>query len=188
MFSTEKSWGEADSAAASTESAQTTQFFKLNLTKLAKSLATIPFYERQSYDVGLFDAGELCDMDVKAANSRNNCHDVTPTTVQTIDGGGALALQKKQATTMPYDTPHMASGGGADVHNSATATTVAVDVDDELNDLLMLGVKPLSTIDNSKMLLTGGDGIVEDVRPVAVVKAAATSNDIQQWLDDILDD
>lgn len=182
VFSTEKNWGDDDSAT------ELTQFFKLNLTNLAKSLTTIPFYKRQSYCDNLFDANELVDMDVKAMEKRRFLSDFTAvaaTTEPTVDAAvqpppAAMPASEKASSKVTAVTNEFLAG-------TIEAGTIEVDDDDELNDLLMIDAKPVvAMMDNNRKTVESKK--LEDP-PVPVSAATpASSNDIQQWLDDILDD
>lgn len=64
VFSTERNWENNTEA--------TSQYFKLNILDLAKTLASLPFYVRQGYAPEIFDTAELKEMEKQASQGKKH--------------------------------------------------------------------------------------------------------------------
>lgn len=159
VFSTERNWD-------NNSEVLTSQYFKLNVLDLAKTLASLPFYVRQGYATELFDEVELKEMVTNARpipkHLRNDLSTLTKPMHKSIDKNQASA-----DVVVPIAHP---------IQENAPFT----DDSDGLNALLQCTVQPissLSTVANLKIVTT----------PTTTASNEA-SKDIQQWLDDIFND
>lgn len=160
LFNSEKSWEAKD------DWYNRDEYFHLNLVELTKSLATIPFYERQNYSKDIFSSDEIEDMNRQAkyqyfkwsANSQNN--------------SGRSANESSM-------------GEKCDIKQTQSAVNLPQKDEDDLDELLSLpgtiqqGVQ--SSIHPSTTSLSSSE----------TVQLGQTSNedstdDIQKWLDDVL--
>lgn len=155
LFSTERNWENNAEA--------TSQYFKLNILNLARTLGSLPFYVRQGYTTDIFDSAELKEMDTNACQMQLN-------------------LRKELSTlAKPKYKPKDQEDTSAEVVDlMQESASITMDDSDELNALLECTVQPIPSLSD----------VALDCIEIPIVTAPTTtaSKDIQQWLDDIFDD
>lgn len=155
LFNSEKSWEAND------DWYNRDEYFQLNLVELSKSLATIPFYERQNYGKDIFSSLEIEDMDRQAkyqffkrsANSKN--------TVKLSKADGVVDVQ---------------------LNETKSAVNLPQNDDDDLDELLNLTGAKQQTIQSSEFPSVERVTIQFDSASTAL----DSTDDIQKWLDDVL--
>lgn len=154
LFNSEKSWEAND------DWYNRDDYFQLNLIELSKSLATIPFYERQNYSKDLFSSEEIDDMNRQAkyhhfkwSANRKNISNVEPSVVEVKDCRNAV-----ERTTQNDD--------------------------DDLDELLNLTGSGQQKIHIPK--LVSSDSSAASNSATIQPSSADSTDDIQKWLDDVL--
>lgn len=175
VFSNEKNWNLPTDDDPSLFGGQ---HFRFNLADFERQMATIPFYVRQGYDPNLFSDDELANMRRESelaprseAMGAGTVQSKEPIRVDAINKHILSILKEKNDDTVGLaDSP-------AVIHIANEEIAKKVDVD-ELDELLDLVIKdPVDIKTNAT-----------SVRAAPIVSGPAPVNDIQQWLDDILDD
>lgn len=173
VFSNEKSWNAVadEDATAVGDSSLGGHHFRLNLVEFERQMATIPFYIRQDYDASWFSATELADMERSATLAQRPDGTTSTASVSNIqidaNTSKLLALLKEERVS-PVVIPPSAEVA---IDNTQLVRNV-----DELDALLDLDISEAVAI----------VPLPAAMKPTIV--SAAPANDIQQWLDDILDD
>lgn len=159
IFSTERNWENNTEA--------TSQYFKLNILDLSRTLATLPFYVRQGYAPDIFDNAELKEMDTNARHMQQNL----PKEFST------LAKPKQKSMDKAHAPPDVVVLVADPIQEIAPLTTDS----EELDALLECTMKPISSLSDIAL------DSIENLKIVTTSPNTA-SKDIQQWLDDIFDD
>lgn len=176
------------------------KYFNLNLSLLIEGITSIPFYERQNYPIDLFNNDEIEDMrrrsnEIKFSRKtdKNNIIKsvVIPTTTQSSN------KLKTNVDDQKFDKDKVIPNEINKTSNDDVAHVKIVDDDDEEeNELDKLFDSNLNT-DKLPIALNKMNSVkiinkninAEETRPSIVKKVIGnTKEDIQQWLDDILDD
>lgn len=188
VFSTEKTWGEQ------TTEIQSTQYFQLNLAELAVNIESIPFYERQGYSANLFNENELHDMMAKAklseklvlSQKKDRMVAVQPKSIKHDVVSNAVP-----ENVVPPKTTPILQQQVKEVKNHTLKETVNSKSDDELDELLGMGMKTVTldlkdVSDQENRIKVMPAVVVAPVHHASVANSKTT--DLQQWLDDIFDD
>lgn len=178
-FSSERSW-DADESATDLFG---TQFFRMNVSQMERQLLAVPFHERQQYAAELFTDDELQHMRAEA-----RAHNGVP--------GGLRRSEPKLSGVQMNDVQQAerkikTTEGLAVVSLPAEEVAVASkEVDDELDTLLSLVSvnKQTTMLEKREVRPVAVESVETGAVQLAVLKPAAPVDDLQQWLDDILDD
>lgn len=187
-FSSEKSWDSAGDAATGDlfgsgggggvgdagSAAAGEQFFRMNISQMERILMQCPFYERQQYATDIFTAQELARMDGQATTARKGIDiAVLPSPRQTecksvpIKRNVPQKIEVQQHPTSNCDDDKEAD----DLDALLGATTLQPDV----SGTQQLAPKSVTIADPSTSIAVGN------------TTTAIVVDDLQQWLDDILD-
>lgn len=181
VFSNEKCWNtDPEEATASDQILLGGQHFRFNLVEFEQQMATIPFYKRQDYDADLFSAKEVEDMNRSASLMPRPDAKISDSGEKYMLQSNALKLLSLLKSNNKEVHSDVACAENANAAFLVDSSSVATDnTVDELDALLDLAItEPISPI------------------PIASVINMATStnstnapaDDIQKWLDDILED
>lgn len=181
VFSNEKSWSTDTDEGVVDQTLLGGHHFRFNLVEFEQQMATIPFYQRQDYGVDLFSDKEIEEMDrcaklaprpnaMKTSDVPNEVHE---------DALKLLAVLKGDANNEgrvdPVVTERLVNSSALKVEDNIVA--------DELDALLDLAntvpVAVAATIPFASVNVPAGPATTSGVAP---------ADDIQKWLDDILDD
>lgn len=193
-FAAERMWLQNDDMNTSEVGSMLTDLFKLNITKLQNGLGRVPFYSRQGLMNEMFTADEIADMNYRA-NFFEVENKIKPSIVNQSNQNLLNILMAKPKT-------HSCEDGGfggkmdnkCDHLNKVVVTRVTNDDDDELAELLKMSeiqspsstsklpavpVREIPTNNKRTELNTHSDN--------SKSKSNKTE-DIQDWLDDILNE
>lgn len=176
QFSSEKSWTatlaekNVDSQAEKDDSKKYFhQFFNLNLSRLNDSIITIPFYERLDLDRSLFTESEIQSMDEKAKKLEETYKKIYKNDMDKNQSSNQPEAVKPQTSVKLVDTNDEARG----------------DIDlDELLEIVPVNINQKATVKEK---------IVQQVPNKQEEKVSRdfkgeSSEDMQKWLDDVLND
>lgn len=191
-FSSERTWDVDDSAATAADLFGA-QYLQMNVTLIERLLLAVPFYERQGYDRNIFTGDELERMHVDARKYGQSTK--TKTTARS-----SLAEEEKADPTLllksKVEEPYAKQTTELQLPSTEFHVSDGRRIDDvdELDELLSMNT--LKESRKQPTLATGTD--TQTLVPAAastIKKLSSTTpipvspaNDLQQWLDDILDD
>lgn len=156
LFNSEKSWEASD------DWYNRDEYFQLNLVELTKSLATIPYFERQNYSKDIFSSEEIEDMNRQAKYNY-------------------FKWSANSKTTVKFsEEPASAKGK---IKETQSAVNLPQNDEDDLDELLNLTGTKQQEIQNPAFPPTTNpsSGVT-----IQLGQTADASDDIQKWLDDIL--
>ncbi|KAL9871733.1 uncharacterized protein LOC119634407 [Glossina fuscipes] len=170
QFSTEKQWeiAENDQLLNKTEASE---YFKFNLQLLNVGLQTIPFYKRMDYAASMFSAEQLLNME-KASEASEKIY--------------------QQVLKEHIENPKLKINSGSQKSRDSARSQKPEkpltdnETNDELEDLLNISTDPAAKIDLPKSQETSAN--VEPDRHLPGVKGAENKNEIQEWLDNVLEE
>lgn len=188
-FSSEKSWDAVD---AESDDLFGTQFFRMNVSRMERQLLAVPFYQRQGYAPDGFTGDELRRMrtDAERAAGAADASGVEAAEATSVPSSSSPSLGQGQQQLVsplsPSDAKLMATGSSGPPMAAETPAAVddAVEEDDELDALLLRITVPPSPV----------AAAVRDPQPPSKEPCVANralppvADDLQQWLDDILED
>lgn len=181
VFSNEKNWNTDTEEAVAVVGDQTLhggQHFRFNLAEFEQQMATIPFYKRQDYGADLFSPQEIEDMNrcAKLAPRPNQSTTVSEGKYEIHSDAIKLLSALKGENTNKAVTVELSTENANPPNATAEETEHAVT--DELDALLDLAItEPAFSVTFPSVNLTNPN-----------TSSAEPANDIQKWLDDILDD
>lgn len=198
LLSSEKRWLQSESdLPGEDEQNRYSEYFRIDTKQLNASLGCIPFYERHGYDQALFSTLELNLMRQKAEIHTNKYQltyaDQLPSKTQT----GPISRSKKENMPLPkkpHPPPCFVGAFGKPIDNPSAKETKHVPIDNRTNtNTLQIKMDELTVEpEPSKIVTKVVTPIVPTTQTVTTTKQPAstskdTKEEIQQWLDDILD-
>lgn len=157
LFNSEKSWEASD------DWYNRDEYFQLNLAELSKSLATIPFYQRQNYSKEIFSSEEIDRQNRQAKYQLFKWSANSTNTAVKLSDESATAKNENKETQNVANLPQ--------------------NDEDDLDDLLNLTGPKRHEIQSSALPPTTNpsSGVT-----IQLGRTAEATDDIQKWLDDIL--
>lgn len=169
-FSSEKQWEQAENEEF-LDNTEASEYFTLNLNLLNKGLQTIPFYKRMDYSSSLFSKDQLKAMEQAAEEAEKTYQNVLKEHIE---------------------NPRIKVNSASRKSNSAKSqksTTKAKppEANDELDELLNMTSDQMSKVSVKSGSTTPA---VNPATPDKSIAPAAADNkdDIQQWLDNVLEE
>lgn len=178
-FASEKNW-DTDSDVPFLDKSEASEYFTLNLKLLNVGLQTIPFYKRMDYASSMFTKQQLTSMDKAAEAAEKQYQKV---------------LQEHESN--PKIKANSANSKGKASAKSQLSTNVEnkTEKDDELDELLSMTGATVKAADSALNDGEGNKGLapadagVTDASAAAVTEDGAGNKDeIQQWLDNVLEE
>ncbi|XP_053660023.1 uncharacterized protein LOC128709062 [Anopheles marshallii] len=199
LLSSEKRWLQPDTdLPGEDEQNRYSEYFRIDTKLLNASLGSIPFYERHGYDEALFSTLELNLMRQKAEIQKNKYQQLYGDQLPSKSQPGPVSRSKRANMPLP-NKPHPPPcfvGAFAKPGNDLSATsteTKHVSLDKNSANSLQtkmseLAVEPALSKSVTKVVLP----TVPTVQTATTTQQPAgsskdTKEEIQQWLDDILD-
>ncbi|KAH8364901.1 hypothetical protein KR200_001531, partial [Drosophila serrata] len=176
-FGSEREWNSVAEGQTKLNTKAASGYFTLNLSLLNAGLQTIPFYKRMDYSASMFTRQQIIAQD-EAAERADAVYQKR--ILQDANGGGTKSRAPSAKSTKeaaPTPTPTI---------TATTAATAAPGEPDELDELLAMT--------NTQMdLNSGGIGPITMPMPMPMVQpatpsSAASKNEVEQWLDSVLDE
>lgn len=182
-FSSERNW-DADESSADLFG---TQFFRMNVSQMERQLLAVPFHERQQYAADLFTADELQHM---RAEARAYSGVSVGSSIKRIDPPAEIS--KRKSSCIQLNENHQSENVIESSVAPSVVTAHAEEVDAELDSLLSAVSMNTRPAVGGAMDAIASPVVKQNLEPVAVKLAsqnlATPVDDLQQWLDDILDD
>ncbi|XP_036338491.1 uncharacterized protein LOC118748223 [Rhagoletis pomonella] len=176
QFASEKNW-ETTEGEQLLDNTEASQYFTLNLKLLNVGLQTIPFYKRMDYAASMFTREQLTAMEKAAEASEKNYQNVLH--------------EHETNPRIKINSGSRKSGSGRSQNSGKASAAAAVQSEsnapDELDELLNL-----TTAAWTKVEITDGSG--GGAENVAAPDAKGSGNgavnkdDIQEWLDNVLEE
>lgn len=174
QFSSEKNWDTVDGEQL-LDSTEAGQYFTLNLKLLNVGLQTIPFHKRMDYAASMFTREQLQAMEKAAEVAEKNYQNVLH--------------EHEMNPRIKINSGSRKSGSGRS-QNSAKPANVPpseTNAPDELDELLNLTTAAVTKVD-----ISGGSGVGAENEATSILKGnetvAANKDDIQEWLDNVLEE
>ncbi|KAH8250510.1 hypothetical protein KR038_008556, partial [Drosophila bunnanda] len=174
-FGSEREWNSVAEGHTKLHTKAASGYFTLNLSRLNAGLQTIPFYKRMDYSASLFTRQQIIAQE-EAAERADAIYQQR--ILQDANGGGAKSRPPSTKSTKvvaPTPSPTI-----------STAAVAAPAEPDELDELLAMT--------NTQMDISSG-GIAPITMPMpmpmvqpATPSSAASKNEVEQWLDSVLDE
>lgn len=167
-FSSEKQWEEQAENDTILEGTEASEYFTLNLKLINLGLQTIPFYKRMDYSAAMFSNEQIVNMEKKAEEAEKAYQ---------------LALKEH------IENPRIQINSASRKTNSARSQKPAAAANagpDELDELLNM----TANVDIKSGAQTPRTVASPGSQTVPATAGATTDNkdDIQQWLDNVLDE
>lgn len=176
-FGVEKEW--SNSAAQGQTQAQQAKpsrsYFTLNLSLLSCGLQTIPFYKRMDYPTSMFTRPQIVAQTEAAERAERIYQERVLRELNPNHNGNATSPKSRVAS---------ASG------KSATKVEETPAEPDELDELLAMTNTQLeqTSLANTATPTLPFVAIPAVVRPTTATPSSAPKNDVEQWLDSVLDE
>uniref|UniRef100_W8C895 Cell death regulator Aven n=2 Tax=Ceratitis capitata TaxID=7213 RepID=W8C895_CERCA len=174
QFSSEKNWDSVDTEQF-LDNTEASQYFTLNLKLLNVGLQTIPFYKRMDYAASLFTRDQLRTMENAAEAAEKNYqkvlheHETNPS-IKINSGSRKSGSGRSQNSLKPNNV-------------EASETNVG----DELDELLNLTTAAVTKVDISVGNGSGAENAAVPI-PADSENVSAHKDDIQEWLDNVLEE
>ncbi|KAH8235529.1 hypothetical protein KR032_002090, partial [Drosophila birchii] len=176
-FGSEREWNSVAEGQTKLHTKAASGYFTLNLSRLNAGLQTIPFYKRMDYSASMFTRQQIIAQEEAAERAEAVYQQRI---LQDANGGGTKSrAPSAKSTKEAAPTP-------APTISAAAAATAAPAEPDELDELLAMT--------NTQMdINSGGIGPITMPMPMPMVQpatpsSAASKNDVEQWLDSVLDE
>lgn len=186
LFNSEKNWDTDDQIF---EKSDANNYFNLNLSLLNAGIQTIPFYKRLDYDTSMFTKFEINKMNAEAEMAEKKFQEVikeyeatlkTSSSVGSRKASGRASAAKQKANIPAAPAPE------------PVASNDKSEKDDELDELLSLTASKVADVNLEDKKDAGEVATTEieapNVKAEEEKKSGENKEDIQQWLDDILDE
>uniref|UniRef100_A0A182LRC5 Uncharacterized protein n=1 Tax=Anopheles culicifacies TaxID=139723 RepID=A0A182LRC5_9DIPT len=201
LLSSEKRWLQQDTdLPGEDEQNRYSEYFRIDTKLLNASLGCIPFYERHGYDPALFSTLELNLMRQKAEiHTKKYQNTYGDQLSSTITNSGPISRSKKESMPLP-NKPHPppcfvgAFGKPMEESSAKSPETKRVPMDKPIQpNTLQTKMSELAVEPKPSKLITNivaptvptGQTVTTTKQPAGAPKD--TKEEIQQWLDDILD-
>ncbi|XP_053948025.1 uncharacterized protein LOC128856737 [Anastrepha ludens] len=174
QFASEKNWEKTEGEQL-LDNTEAGQYFTLNLKLLNVGLQTIPFYKRMDYAASMFTRAQLKTMEQAAEVAEKSYQNV---------------LHEHEANPRIKINSGSRKSGSGRSQNSAKPTNTALsetNAPDELDELLNLTTDAVTKVDISE----GSGGGAENAAVPAAKESenvAVNKDDIQEWLDNVLEE
>ncbi|XP_039960057.1 uncharacterized protein LOC126758598 [Bactrocera neohumeralis] len=174
QFSSEKNWDTVEGEQL-LDSTEASQYFTLNLKLLNVGLQTIPFYKRMDYAASMFTREQLQTMEKAAEVAEKNYQNVLH--------------EHKTNPRIKINSGSRKSGSGRSQSSAkqANAAPSETNAPDELDELLNLATAAVTKVD-----ISGGSGAGAENEAANIPKGnenvTANKDDIQEWLDNVLEE
>lgn len=168
-FAAERSWFQSDNVNISDEGSMSADLFKLNISNLKNGIARVPFYSRQGLPEEMFTREEIEEMNRRADLLANSENQKTLDTLQTsevynqVSSQGDNVISEKVAVNPPGEAELASSLRNTHINNHLTKTTSAL------------------TPSTSHAPLQTPSSVLPKLK-------SDKTEDIQDWLDDILNE
>nr|XP_016923894.1 uncharacterized protein LOC108005216 [Drosophila suzukii] len=171
-FGSEREWASVAEGQTKLHTKAASGYFTLNLTRLNAGLQTIPFYKRMDYPASMFTRAQIVAQEEAAERAEAVYQQHI---LKDSNGGGsksrvASAKSNKEAAPAAAEKPAAANPSAEP---------------DELDELLAMTNKQLD--------MGSGIGPITMPMPMPMVQpatpsSAASKNEVEQWLDSVLDE
>ncbi|KAM8719616.1 hypothetical protein ACLKA7_005793 [Drosophila subpalustris] len=173
-FGAEKEWNNIAEGQTQLHTKAASSYFTLNLSLLNAGLQTIPFYKRMDYATSMFTRGQIVAQTEAAERAERTYQE--------------RVLRESNANT--NDNVNNASKSRApsakSVKEVLPTTTTTTEAPDELDELLALTNTQLEQTSIATQLAQTLPIIPSS--PTATATAGASKNEVEQWLDSVLDE
>ncbi|XP_017115157.1 uncharacterized protein LOC108137765 [Drosophila elegans] len=167
-FGSEREWANVAEGQTKLHTKAASGYFTLNLTRLNAGLQTIPFYKRMDYPAGMFTRAQI----VAQEEAAERAEAVYQQRILKDSNGGSKSRAASAKSNQEAAAPPPAE-------KPATAEP------DELDELLAMT--------NTQLDMGSGIGPITMPMPMPMVQpatpsSAASKNEVEQWLDSVLDE
>lgn len=170
-FSSEKQWEQAETEDF-LDNTEASEYFTLNLKLLNVGLQTIPFYKRMDYSSAMFSKEQLQTMENEAEEAEKLYQNVLKEHIENPKAHKTNSANRKSSSAK----------------SQKSVKAKSPEAPDELDELLNITNDQMSKVS----LKSGANTpVVKPATPVAAaapVSGGETKDDIQQWLDNVLDE
>ncbi|KAH8289658.1 hypothetical protein KR054_008631, partial [Drosophila jambulina] len=171
-FGSEREWSSVAEGQTKLHTKAASGYFTLNLSRLNAGLQTIPFYKRMDYPSTMFTRQQIIAQEEAAERAEAVYQQRI---LQDANGGGSAKSRAPSAKSVKEAAPIPAAAAAAPVEP------------DELDELLAMT--------NTQMEISSGGGVGPITMPMpmpmvqpATPSSAASKNEVEQWLDSVLDE
>ncbi|KAH8368196.1 hypothetical protein KR084_008317, partial [Drosophila pseudotakahashii] len=173
-FGSEREWASVAEGQTKLHTKAASGYFTLNLTRLNAGLQTIPFYKRMDYPASMFTRAQIVAQEEAAERA-----EVVYQQHVLKDSNGATKSRAASAKSQKETAP-------AGKEKSSAPVVAPAAEPDELDELLAMT--------NTQLAMGSGPvGPITMPMPMPMVQpatpsSAASKNDVEQWLDSVLDE
>lgn len=171
-FGAEKEWNNIAEGQTQLHTKAASSYFTLNLSLLNCGLQTIPFYKRMDYPTSMFTRRQIVAQTEAAERAERTYQErVLRESNGNVSASKSRAASAKSVKEVPMPVP--------------VSVAAAAEAPDELDELLaMTNTQLEQTTLATAQTLTLASPVVQPATPTT----AASKNDVEQWLDSVLDE
>lgn len=191
QFSSEKYWGEREEQDPEEHPArkECSKYFTMNVKLLNAGLQTIPFYKRMDYDKSMFSEFDIHRMDAEAEMAEEKYKTVLKEQLKNPSRAQSAQSSKKSksrpGTGAPPATPAAAPKPSQSTDEKDEALDELLNMTNKVSELEVKDEPTEATAQDAKSTEAEAEKPPQDASNPGTVE---TKEDIQQWLDDILDE
>lgn len=191
-FAAERSWLQNDGGSQSDENSIAADLFKLNISNLKNGIGRLPFYVRQGLSEDMFTSDEITNMNYKVKYF-GDVHSQKPT--------AANQMNQNLLNILTKDPNEKSSAGDNKATNDSLKTLVYNNPTRKVDVKPLTQHKPAQTLEDDELIdqlteitlapTTVAAHTSKPIEPLPTTTSTAKSNkteDIQDWLDDILNE